>query len=297
MRRSSAKRRGCCANALSEYALIAGIVLLGSLGVIYMIGGNFNLSMASLKNDLKANITASETAAFGPLPESLWDNAGLLSSAGAQQKQVCFQAGFCLNMPIISGGQVTTAGGLGSDEVEAIANMLWLLARQLEAEGADPGLVAKITALANRGHGVSNSLRVTAQDYRTKVDYLQANPNNPGMNFGNDFNLSITTNQANISSRTREFQQAWWDVQSEIARAAPSPSLTLAKAIIDVQAREIVNISDSVTRDNIDYSQLAADPGLDMMANVTHQDANTICQTGGNMGQCYVNTGSGWQTP
>ncbi len=283
-------------NALTEYGLVGALVLVASVGVLFVLAGGLDNGLNGLKADLLGHVDSAQQAKPGGLPPSLQEAAAQLPPPGAGETPVCFEGGLCLNMPYIQGGVSNTAGGLGSDDVEALANLILRVARQLEAQGADPGLVAKITALANKGHQNATMIKSISNRYNSATDYFQSHAGQPVSDSTIQTMRSSLYGSDKLSFLNGQFNQAWQDVQAAFAQSPNDPKLQLAKQIIDYQAQEIVNISGSVPT-NITVEQLQADPNMEIAAQVTRQDANTICQTGGNIGKCYVNTASGWQTP
>lgn len=286
-------------NTLTEYSFIGAVVLAASIGAVYLLGGGLDSTMAALKDDLGLNVRSSQQAQYGALPENLWDVASTLPSPEPGQQQVCFETGMCFNMPIITGGQSSTSGGLGSEETEALSILLQQVADRLQESGADPDLVAKITDLANEGHSLSSYMKQTANEYYNSTNYLLQYPDfdpNTDFMFQWGFSVNMSNNKSLMGTGTAEFNEAWQAVQDAFAQSPNDPALQTAKLIIDAQAREILNISASIPLD-ITVEQIIANPNIHIAAEVTRQDSNTICQTGGNLGACYVNPGSGWQGP
>ncbi len=285
-------------NTLTEYGFIGVLILVASIGVIYALGGGLNTSLAALKADLTGNIKSAGNAQYGVLPQNLWDSASTLPPMQSGQQQVCFDTGMCVTIPVTSAGKSSTSGGLGSQETQALSLVLQQIAQKLQESGADPDLVAKITKLANEGHDLSSYLRQTADEYKNTTGYLATGQYDPQTDFmtGMGYSINMGNNKSLMTTGTAEFSQAWQDVQVAFAQNPNDPAMQTAKAIIDAQAQQIMDISTSVPLD-IPFEEIVANPTMPIAAEITRQDANTICQTGGNMGQCYVNTGSGWQTP
>lgn len=134
-------------STLSEYGLIAALVLLGMLGVLFLLGSNFNQSLQGVRGDLAQNVQA----AGGNLPGGV-GIGGVIGPPGPGQQSYCTETGWCFNVPSSSQGHSATTGSMGQ---EMYSGMMRELLLQMEAMGIqDETLRSLLTQLSNVGHNI-----------------------------------------------------------------------------------------------------------------------------------------------
>ncbi|MBY0403637.1 MAG: hypothetical protein K2X66_07030 [Cyanobacteria bacterium] len=149
-----------------EYVLPVATVGVLILGVF--VSGEFDLGLQSqLKGGQKAVIQnkALKLEPQGQLKINTLPNENLESYfkgngiTYSKVDQLCLYGQYCTTVPNIPAKSVVEVdGGLGGGTVSKLAKTLNDLADQLQASGADSNFVARIRALANKGHDVASGL-------------------------------------------------------------------------------------------------------------------------------------------
>ncbi len=142
-------RKNSKGKTLVEYLLFFSIIAVVAVPSLIALGNtlktSYEVNSSKTKNkellsilDPKpktaiASSSSTSTGSTGTSSATTTNSPPLL----AGQEQVCFGSGFCINVPIVSDGNIVeTAGGLGGDQTKAFANVLLQLVSQLEADGA-----------------------------------------------------------------------------------------------------------------------------------------------------------------
>ncbi len=86
------------------------------------------------------------------------------------EMQVC-TPNYCVDMPIVEAGtSIETAGGNGTNLVNAFTQTLLDLIAELEEEGADPDLIALIRQLAAEGQSIGDIMALIDDSYASVAD-------------------------------------------------------------------------------------------------------------------------------
>lgn len=296
---------------ITEYAFIGVLIMAVCVTAVFTLGGNLNAALGGLKADLQSNINSAQVAhaatsgnsqvPTGPMP----DGFGTIPPPGAGQEQICYQSGWCVNIPVVSGNSATT-GSLGGELTHQFADVLHQIVQQLQASGGDPTLIADMTKLAQYGHWLGDD-HVSIDGFFTGyppdsngvyppylVDYIKAQYADPNTNVDNIYN-AFNNELASINA-----------FLNQNPNALP-PEM---RAIVNSQAQQIQNIQNTyVERYEIhnaaqqymgqgmteaeayskafhDYENTVANMTNGNGGAVTHQSANTICNNGGDTGVC-----------
>ncbi len=159
-----------------EYALIGTTVVGVSIGVVIGLGDNINLALKGLQGDVSSNISAAENAAkmkakYGNTNYKWWENGqgvgAVVPPPGPGEKQVCFDSGWCVNMPSNSQAASATTGAIGDEMVKDYAKLIKQVKDQAEKTkktAEDNQFMAFINNLSNIGDRLGKTQRNLAQN-------------------------------------------------------------------------------------------------------------------------------------
>lgn len=251
--------------SLAEYGLAIGVVAIVCIGALAALGGNIQTGMSGV-----FDLMGSKPPSGNPQVQNLAQTVGIggiIPPPGAGEAQLCFQSGFCINVPSVAQGATVsdTTGGLGGDLTAQFADVFEQIADQLELAGQDPTFVDKVRLLAQSGHGLGN-----AENALPKGDDCDNLDRSVCDNFFDTSNVFVQS-----FSDLKQYMQANSDkIPADV------------QAILHFQGEEINNI-----RIGIDIGPKENTIGLPIpetnAAQLTHQSANVICQ-GGNGGPTCI---------
>jgi Flp pilus assembly pilin Flp len=262
--RSSSCRRQICrsrGNTLAEYVLIAGTVLLAVIATAFVIGNNLKTIFADLREDMKSRVIAAST------PPKTGSNAPAAfdPSKYPPGATICYSNQWCMNVDVLNNKTtVESTGANGAQQaVHDDANMLKNIAEQLANDpNADPTLLDLVTRLANAGHTIANNLDKAADTYGTGQYF-----------YTYDAFWRSQMPYDDLKAQTLAY------LQENPQALPPAVQQALTGAADDINARLALLInSDGPNHQNWDIMRASVDP--------THQDSNTICNNGGDTGQC-----------
>lgn len=160
-----------------EYALIGTTIMGVAIGIVLGLGDSINLALQGLRGDMNVNISAAEQAAamkakFGDTNYQWWNNmdgtvGNVVPPPGAGEKQVCFDSGWCVNMPANSQAASATTGAIGDEMISSHAAMIAQIKAQMEAmkeDLKDKQLITIIEKLSNFGSQLSGSQKNLAMN-------------------------------------------------------------------------------------------------------------------------------------
>ena len=280
---------------LVEYGLIGALIMVFAIAAVTQLGEGLNGRMVNLKGDLtrSANGQASGGGGSGggggsQQPTGPGGIGNVVPPPGPGEEQACLSGGYCVNIPTIPGGTrlSSTTGALGGQLTHGMANAIRQIGDQLRADpDTDPTLLNLITQLANNGHGIGDSI----DNANTWCP--------PGVNCGqlaadgSQVSSILRQNLGNIDHSQSGFQSTHQELQAYLA-AHPGALPPAVVGVINAEAGQINTIADAFSQDSITPStcQAAGDTACSQW-NVTdtllvHQDANTICSSGGGHSQC-----------
>lgn len=288
--------------SVTENMFIIGLVALVGISSLAVLGLQLNnqfRNMISANTQGQSTVVA-ETIALTALPE----NAGKLPPPKSNEESVCFNSGFCLNIPVMAGGKVEAMGGIGGEQTRQYASVLSQLAAQVEAEfGKDNPLTVMLTSLSLKGHALGNweDNHLSDQKNWTKVNGAKYGEGRPGGDrfkgdSVNKVKSAIKSLQTQLMSfnAERENVTAYLQDHPQILQKKPEIS-----GLITSQAQEITNIAQNLQTYTIktlpsgNYTLTRPSNS----AEIVHQNANTICHGGGERSKCsYIKTPEGeWQ--
>ncbi len=292
---------------LVEYCFIGALILAVSIGAVFAIGNGLAGTMKNLKADLQKNTGAAAWANLpkGPNATGPGQNGinGVVPNPGPGQQQVCYQSGWCVNIPVINPQTASTTGSMGGEWTQDLASVLDQIKAQLEASGGDPGVIALITQLANQGHSLANDQAV--------VDQFIA-----GLGVKSEAELVAIAGQYGGMDSTRakqaQMNQMLQELNSYIAshpNALPPEMQNLINTEVgtmnnimtmynqdqDIPQTTQQNLAKGMVQDEANtwavlnyWNQLKtmSAPGGQPGSAITQHSANTVCGNGGNTNQC-----------
>lgn len=167
MVRQGAYKNAHRGGALSEYGFIGVLIVVGAIGVCLLLGNNLNLALQAMRGDLGRNVDASANAATITAQGGIPGGSGIggqISAPSADQQQVCYQSGWCVNIPQNSVANGATTGTMG-DRMSSYADIVRQIDRQVSVSDRvrDPVLRQLISALARQGNYIGAAQRNVAQ--------------------------------------------------------------------------------------------------------------------------------------
>lgn len=306
-----------------EYSMIAFLVLAVSLVGVSGVGNNLSQLLTKFKTEISSHgsnktvVAVSATSNVNPsasLPSSASSSTAttIATEQTAQQQSVCFKEGVCVTIPVVNtSNTASTAGVLGGQLTHEFASVFEQIALQLSQEPkADNRLVSLITQLANGGHTIADSQQSLLSLCQPGA---ACNSTTSVLQTKNAPSQKATANQATpvqqylqeIGNNTLSFQDQYTQLQSYLATHPDALSSSLQQ-LIATEVTQIntiasayptgstqdsgqnVSVSQSTKKNNKKVTllddtttwQLTGDPVL------IHQDANTICGSGGDTSQC-----------
>lgn len=153
-------RKSHKANTLSEYAVVGALIGVAAVGGITLFGDSFNGLLGELGGDMRANITAAnanrQTAQQAQAQQAAYLDQALQQEAEklkALEKAVPSSA---LDTTQPGGRQavvaVMTAGGLGVEQMQSLADRLQAILAKAKADGVDPNQIGWIEWAASAGY-------------------------------------------------------------------------------------------------------------------------------------------------
>lgn len=261
--------------SLNEYSLVIGLVALACISGLAILGGEIQSSLISTLPPQSApqSINALTQLSAMPLldPPNLSNglapaNFSKLAAAPVGTQAMCVD-GYCFHLPVIDGlsDQIDLTGTNGTEKINGFVTVLEQIASQMEQDpNADSGLAARIKALALAGHDIGFQLG----------------------EMGTRKNLNTPQHMA-MSEQYRSFQDAFTQKRralNDYLAEHPQATTTGVKALLHQQSEQIVRVGVDV---NIGVQGKAAFAfNMKAKSKLTHQSANSICQSGAN--GCYV---------
>jgi hypothetical protein len=264
--------------ALAEYVLIGTAVLCVCVFAFMGVGQNMKEWLLGLKGDMqqhqqKAQATQTAVAsAITAIEEKKVMEEAMLRAQGGSMKvdpsnpNALCSSTWCIEAPGLTGNYVYTAGSNGNQAnspANVAANIFSQMAKIMEEQGnADPGTIAFLTDMANRGHGLANSayMMTSSDDYR-------------GMKAGAD----------GIAQNLNEFRQMSQQLSGMMTQFPPD-----VRAILNDASRVVIAVGESY---DLDYTPRNGNAHIGYVHHIrkislTHSKSNTICGSGGNQAQC-----------
>lgn len=147
------KRLSSRGATIVEYALIGIMVVVISLGAWALAGKNLNWTLQGLKGDMSKNVAAAANAAtVGAGGGGGTGLGGAVKPPAPNQTQVCYDSGWCVNVPANSTASGATTGAMG--DKQAYAQMIQDLKNQSKAiqdQQLTDILGQLVATLANQG--------------------------------------------------------------------------------------------------------------------------------------------------
>jgi hypothetical protein len=236
--------------SLSEYGLVAGLIAVAALGGMILLGGNiqkqFGQMLPTSRQTSGAGVNGIAVVDATNLPANLQRASALLPAPKADEQQVCFKSGFCLNMPLMEENRPQTAGSLGDQQMNQMAGIMDQVASQLGAAGADPPLVELITKLANSGHGVG-----------TYFDQMSADMKEAAATCGSTCTMDYYADPdkfnryqwgGSAEGEKNDFQSAWLTVQTYMKENPEAfAAFPEAYSILELETQEIMKLANGVS--------------------------------------------------
>jgi Flp pilus assembly pilin Flp len=268
--------------SLMEYALTVGLVAITCLATLGTLGNSIQASLLSM-NTFFSSGSAPQTTAL-PAPggngsPSLPELAQAFPAAPDGAQTVCFD-GTCVHLPVIdpANQHVDTAGGNGVEHFFAFVNVLQQMAEQLEASGADDGLVQRISALAKEGHNLGD-------DYKKTVCPFGFGAADTSPCAGLQTKYAYDSFNEKYLPQKQEFIDSYQELQHYLSKH-PTVLGEVSQKVIDAQVIQIKELADGAFIDGRSNSRIQVSDYKHKDVQLIHQSANTICDQGGE--NCYV---------
>lgn len=287
--------------SLTEYAFAGALIAVVCIGVLALAGGSLlNFGETYSKEVYKA--TGDKISFFGADTSSLGAKGkglgGVVPPPKKGEEQVCFSNGYCVNLPSKLTSNTEVVGNNGQYTL-AFSKVLKQLADQLKHDpNADPYLKQLISKLAKQGHALGSAEQivdkngkvkkalkkddtVTVYDPNSKKDVKQAKADKKdGIN--TIASASLENALDDISKKGQAFDKTYSEFLNYMDKNPNAWPPELNK-VVNLQGDEIVNIWGNYTSGQEDIG----DSGTSFVddyyegGDITHQDSNTICETGG----------------
>jgi hypothetical protein len=263
--------------SLSEYAIVIGLVALLGIAAVTMLGTSIQDGLANINGGNAAPSTAvvsnappgGTTSPSGGSSGSTSGLSSMLPPPGPGQQQVCFQSGTCVNIPVVD-STTLTAGANGGQLTHQFADVLSQIALQLQADpNADPQVSTLVTRIANAGHTMGN----------TEASFIQSYECCASTNY--------TSNLSGLSDSI-EHTQADFNLNHQLLSdyLSSNPN-SLPPELQSMIALEVGQINQLAVNGFLDASVISgALPPNSQAVTLTHQDSNTICNSGGDTSVC-----------
>jgi Flp pilus assembly pilin Flp len=270
---------------MAEYTLIGSLLVLVAIGALGLLGGQVNTLFGNMLGG-SGTAQSTGTVQIANTTTQQSQNTAIstaqqtLINAGIAYDTITTANGVTIQMPVIQGGTtVQTAGASGSQLTYGFSDVLTQIAQKLQDSGqADPALVQLITDLANKGHLIGDNQKFLENCLST------CNSNDLTTSYFDSFN----TVTIQLTPEFQTLHQQVLDYTAANPESLPASLIT----VIDLQARQIENIVQT-TASPTSWQATETDPcgpicidTTESTATLIHQDANTICSSGGDTGQC-----------
>lgn len=271
--------------ASTEYGLTLTLMGLTSLTALSLLGGNLADVLNPLKNSgsqAQAAVSTSGGAAggSGSGTSAVTGPGSTLPKPATNQEQACFESGWCVNVPVVQAQSVaSTTGSMGVKLTREFSNVIMQIAKQADAlQNKDPQLVSLITQLANAGHKIGDAQEEVISICPSNTLCVTSNP------------MTLDLKLQGVGTQASSFESASRELQRYLDDHPASLPIEMQR-IISMESDEILKIADAFDT-NSDFgvdmqsTSLTQSWQLSGDASLTHQSANTICENGGNQGQC-----------
>jgi hypothetical protein len=291
--------------SLLEYTTAGALVAVVSIAGMLVMGNGFNDNMDRLKSDIMGTVaTANVSGSTSNQDPALAANETVNGSAiigppAAGQQQVCYKSGWCVNIPVTENTELTvTTGSMGSQMTNQFASVYDQIVAQLaQTQNPDPQTLSLVTELANLGHGIADwqqalwgqCLAVTDCTYNSSTGDSWGGT-------GNGYQTSpilVTNALTNIEQQTAAFY-AKNEELADYLKSQPDVLPSYMQEIIDLQATQILNIAGAYDSSKLVISDSLTDPNVTVAkwdfgydAQLVDQNANTICENGGDTSMCF----------
>jgi hypothetical protein len=261
--------------SLSEYSLCLGLLAMVCIASLASLGGQIQNTMSNAlqpqgaPQQLSALTQPNAMPLLGPpnLQQGLVPgNFSKLAAAPAGTQAVCLD-GYCFHLPLVDGlsDAIDLTGTNGTEKINAFVKVLEQIASQMEQDpNADPGLSARIKDLALAGHdlGFHQGQMGTRKSMNTPQH----------MAMSDQYRIlqdAFTKQRQNLNAYLTEH---------------PQSTTNSIKDLLHQQSEQIVRVGVDV---NIGVGGKASFSfNMKAKSKLTHQSANSICQSGAN--GCYV---------
>jgi hypothetical protein len=261
--------------SLSEYSLCLGLLALVCIASVASLGGEIQKTMSNAlppqgaPQQLSALTQPNAMPLLGPPnPQHglVPGNFSKLAAAPAGTQAVCLD-GYCFHLPLVDGlsDKIDLTGTNGTEKINAFVNVLEQIASQMEQDpNAAPGLAARIKDLALAGHDLG---------------FHQGQ-------MGTRKSMNTPQHMA-MSDQYRILQDAFTQKRRDLNdyfTQHPQSTTNGIKDLLHQQSEQIVRVGVDV---NIGVGGKASFSfNMKAKSKLTHQSANSICQSGAN--GCYV---------
>ncbi|HEY9687627.1 MAG TPA: hypothetical protein V6C52_11685 [Coleofasciculaceae cyanobacterium] len=268
------------------------------------MGNGFNANMDRLKSDLTGTVStakaAGDTSNLDPALASNGqpDGSAIIGPPAAGQQQVCYKSGWCVNVPVTQNTALTvTTGSMGSQMTNQFASVFDQIAMQLaQNQNPDPQTLALVTELANLGHDISywqKALWVECSAGANCTYNASTGVSWGGTGYGNMTAPKSQNSLGQIELATSAFSSKNSELSSYLKKQ-PDVLPSYMQEIINSQSSQIMNIAGAYQTSNLVVTTSPTDPNVSIAnwslgydAQLVDQNANTICQNGGDTSMCF----------
>jgi hypothetical protein len=302
---------------IMEFSLVIGLVSLVSIGTLLLSSQGIANQLSSFLGGSPSQTTNTLTPTNTQKPPIVASNP--LPNLGApfqlpppkpNQSRVCNDQGLCLNVLNFKPGQTAheVAGGNGAETlIYSYSDNLLQLREQLALKGEDPALLDIITRLANSGHklgesypGMFESGNCTNMNYRNNVNNacrmtIQLTPEQLAQyNATTDpyakGAFGLPHREASEALRTTS-NELWYYFQNRYKDSTMPMGMDPIYQIISYHTNQINQIAQGFGGNAMSTNETGKFTfNLNQTNNAklqTFEEANGICQTGGDMQQCF----------
>jgi hypothetical protein len=298
---------------LGETALLVGLVSIIGVGSLVALSQNVNslfnntiVSKGQPSNALtsQTGIPSSANGAGNPTGGA----SSALPPPAPNQTQFCNEAGFCLNLYDVKPGQTINevAGGNGGEDlILGYSDNLLRIRDYLATQGASNDIVNLLTQMANKGHTLGSTYQdlksqcisntrgeCYAQVELTPAEYTALKNNTVD-------GASELLNRYNIAAPNKiafsEFETIYLEEIKPLllSKSSENSAINSMMGLVDYHFQQISTIHTDImigagTSLNQETQTLQLKMNLENNARLeTVQESNAICQTGGDMQQCF----------
>lgn len=204
---------------------------------------------------------------------------GLIAAPKSDEKQICFDSGFCINVPKVDDGATVdevSGGGLGGDLVHRLAATFDQLAAQLEHQNPGSELAKLIRNAASESHALGsyiNDVDGQCQGARQR--------NNSNLCYDDDAHTNYVEQMRDSSQFYRD---RFKDIETYFQNN-PNHGVPGVQAILNFehgQLNQIINGLETVQDASSNILNTSN------KAKLTHQSGNTMCSTQSQTPACTV---------